>query len=307
MTGRAKEARFAQEAAWVANAARVGRLWRSMAQFISIGLGLLAIIAFTPHMPIRQLLLGLLAGMWLALVVVTVAGFDDPLVRGDMAERWSAEALSSVRGWSVTNGLRFHDGDLDHLVVTPAGVLAVETKHHFRQHDERRRTAQGWSDVAAATRAARKARLLLLSLHAAARNAPVRAVLMIWGSGAPELPDGFKRVQYGDYAEVFVVDGNHPSLWSQLFNAPLLTPIAQDELRDALASFQQEQVAHRERAGKSRFSLCWSAFRDAMCDERSGHAAKKRQKQNMRRRHGTTGTGSRASAATLTPAAASDQ
>src|SRR4051794_30836977 len=133
-----KNRRYPQRIAWAGNARHLGLRWRITAELIGGTALVIAFLALWPHMIFRQGAIGFCLGAVAAAIAISIARFDDPQVRGDLAEQWSAEAFGKVRGWMVVNGLSFQDGDLDHVVVTPSGVLAVETKYRFAQPDKRR-------------------------------------------------------------------------------------------------------------------------------------------------------------------------
>jgi hypothetical protein len=119
-------------------------------------------------------------------IAVAVARPTDPAVRGQWAEEWSVEALRRVKGWLVTRNLPFERYDVDHVVVTPSTVLAVETKYQGRVSNpgfDRRRHLR---ELAAAGDAAKKIRFFLRAkqLH---QSCSVTPVLIVWGPGRPVL------------------------------------------------------------------------------------------------------------------------
>lgn len=77
------------------------------------------------------------AGAWYAAMVGTwLAAFEliDPVGRrwlaGAEGEKWTAEQLRRLRrrGWRVVHNVMLEGGDIDHVVIGPGGVVAVETK-----------------------------------------------------------------------------------------------------------------------------------------------------------------------------------
>jgi hypothetical protein len=110
------------------------------------------------------------------------------LIAGALGEPSTREELeSSVKlgyVWSAVHNVEAGGRDVDHVVLTPSGVLALESKWRFRGADHR------WLTWAAgeAEEAARKARLVLQSKDIEHRT-QVRPVLVIWGGARRELPD----------------------------------------------------------------------------------------------------------------------
>lgn len=265
--------------AWRANARRTGRRWRSYVALVAVAAAYSSVLAVLPGIPLRQGMVGVVLGGVVMTIALSSAGFDDPIMRGAVAERWTEEALAK-RSWPVVSNLMFPDGDIDHLAVTPCGVLAIETKYRYHQSDQRRLAAQRYRDLAAAQRAARKARSLLRS-HDFQHHGTVIPVLVVWGPGSPELPTGYKLVD-----EVYVVDGDHPSLWAHLFSAPLLTRTDRDDLAAALTAFQCRQVTHL--ANHRRHSLrraCWEEFRAGVRESHAARATASARRRAVRRRH----------------------
>lgn len=280
MAGRRKAVRFAQRVAWTGNAHRAGLLWRDVVRLLATEAVVLAVLAAWPRLFLREAVMGFTIGAIVMAVALAVARFDDPQVKGDLAEQWTAESLGTVRGWLATHNLTFYDGDVDHVVVTPSGVLAVETKYRHGQADAGRRAAREHDDLQAARRAGRRTRNVLRSLG---HSVPVTPVLVVWGKGRPTLPEGYRRAD-----DVVVVDGEHPWMWSRLFDAPLVPPATRTAIGAALTDFQYKQIAHAARTQQRRWRECWLSFRDGVCEERAEHALKRARRRNLRRRHAAT-------------------
>lgn len=277
MARRKKPIRFSQRTAWASNAYQLGLRWRDTAKLIAGETAVVLLICLWPGMFLREAFIGFTIGAVAATLAIGVARFDDPQVRGDLAEQWTSESLGKVRGWQVTNSLTFYDGDVDHVAVTPSGVLAVETKYRHRQTDRARLAEQRRNDLAAAGRAARRTENVLRSLG---HSAPVTPVLIVWGKGRAILPEGFKLV-----GDTYVVDGDHPWMWSHLFNAPTVPLDTRTAITAALTEFQRKQIVYAEQHQTSRSRLCWTEFRAGMREERAEHARRRSQRRNLRRRH----------------------
>lgn len=65
----------------------------------------------------------------LAQWVVLASGIG-PTYMGETAERWTAGELRRLQrsGWWLINHFNLDYGDLDHLLIGPAGVFVIETK-----------------------------------------------------------------------------------------------------------------------------------------------------------------------------------
>jgi hypothetical protein len=271
---------YARSKAWQANARQVGRRWRSYAGLLAVAAAVIAVLAIAPDIPLRQGVIGVVIGAVVMMVAIATAGFDDPVMRGDMAEQWTAEAFAKQH-WKIINNLIFTDGDLDHLVIAPCGVLAVETKYRYRQSDPRRLVQQRRRDLEAAQRAGRKTRSLLRS-HQVRQDATVTPILIVWGPGSPDLPAGYRLTS----DDVYVLDGNHPQLWSHLFNAPLLSSERRDSISAAVTQFQQLQTDHAADRTDSLRRLCWNSLRSGFHESRSENADRKERHRTLQRRHG---------------------
>lgn len=277
--GSVKPKRYAKRVAWAGNARQLGRRWRSYLGLAGGAAMFVSFFALWPHMPLRAGLIGFTLGAATAMAALSLVRFDDPQVRGDLAEQWSAEAFGKVRGWQIINGLTFTDGDLDHVVVTPSGVLAVETKYRFQQPDKQRLAAQRRKDLDSAKRAARKTASLLRSKDVG-RSAAVMPVLVVWGKGTPDLPHGFTQVD-----GAYVLDGDHPGLWSHLFNAPLLDPDSRKSIHEALADYQRKQTAWASGHQESLRALCWKEFRAGVVEANQDRKQRLLKRRALRRRH----------------------
>lgn len=152
------------------------------------------------------------------------------------------------------------DGDVDHLVIAPCGVLAVETKYRFAQSDKHRLTQQRHRDLDSARRAARKVSSLLRS-KTIGYDGAVTSVLVVWGPGSPDLSEGFRLVD-----DVYILDGQYSQLWSHLFRAPLLSADKRAWLQDALAAYQRKQHDYTDARTESLRRNCWTEFREGVTE-----------------------------------------
>ncbi len=159
---------------------------------------------------------GLFTGVFASLMVAMVAlGFLlvsglTFQVSGVMGESNTANVLriayrrKYVYGW--IDNLEIDSGDVDHLVVTRAGVLAIDTKWHSHGLNE----AKLESDAIAALACAGRARSILRSVHQ--RRPVVTPLVVVWG--------GNQRDAHGQHhLGVDVVAGRDLKAWLQEWTA----------------------------------------------------------------------------------------
>ena len=108
------------------------------------------------------------------------------LIAGALGESSTLEelerAIKAGHIWSAVHNIEV-GRDVDHLVLCPSGVLALESKWRFRGADDR---WLGWA-TQEATASASKARSVLRS-KGIDHVTDVRPVLVVWGGARRELP-----------------------------------------------------------------------------------------------------------------------
>ena len=175
-------------------------------------------VALTPTSFMRGLIVGLgVAGtagaLWLWIVESTGTA---PTMMGDIGEQWTAQELRRLRrkGWQVVNHVTLTAPDIDHVLVGPGGMFAIETKWSatpWTVDDARIRSA--------AESACRNARRLGLWQNLKpAQVGQVRPVVFLWGAGAGELPESF------EVAGATIVPGHAAEAWRQQLGAGQLAP-----------------------------------------------------------------------------------
>jgi hypothetical protein len=277
-----KQKTFAQRKVLIGNAEHAGRMWRSSAAFLGwvtvavIGIGLV------PFLRWRGLLAGVIIGCAFTLLAMAVMRAGNAQVHGAWAERWSLESLRKVSGWLVTENLPFQDVDVDHVAVTPAAVLAIETKYHGPGYDAATNLKRHRRDLDAAQAAERKVSSYLRSLKLPT-PVPTSAVLMVWGPGRPRLAGGWREED-----RVLVVDADNPELWSHRFAAPLIGGDLRAEIHRRISDYVV--VRHGYQSGKIpplRREMA-EAFRSGSRQEREERRARKELQRSLRRRHRAT-------------------
>jgi hypothetical protein len=265
---------LARRLAWISAARAVGRRWRSYLALLGIAAAAVIALAVVPNLSLRPDFSGITLAAVAVLVVLSIVGSKTPRQDGRLAEQWTLDGLRKLRGWHITDHVPFDRESVDHIVVAPAGVLAVETKYRTRTADSTDSTGseRHQRDLGSADRAAHKVRLLLRAeqLRDAAVVIPV---LMVRGPGAPNLPDGH-RLENG----VRIVDGNHPERWLHLFNEPRLAPGLRRELH---ARFDRFAVKPPQPAAVPVVALpplrreLWREFRAGIAAERDQRRTRK--------------------------------
>ena len=162
---------------------------------------------------------GFVVGVWVGLLpffwnmIVTALGFRHRYMGAD-AEQWTAEELAKLdrRRWSVFHDVLLEDTNIDHVVVGPRRIYAVETKWLGNEPTRYRIKALAGS---AAWRADQLRRAL--QRHGVSRN--VRPIVVLWGPGARELatPQGLSVKS----ANARIVFGLQAESWREEMNAAI--------------------------------------------------------------------------------------
>jgi nuclease-like protein len=111
----------------------VRRRWRVLATAVVIAAAATAVLAALLHSDFqRGFVIGTaFAGTSGALTVLVMqAAGTAPTTMGAIAEQWTASELRPLRraGWRIINHVALQKWDIDHVLVGPGGVIAVETK-----------------------------------------------------------------------------------------------------------------------------------------------------------------------------------
>ena len=189
---------------------------------------------------------GVPALLWNFVVQATGTGSS---MMGEQAELWTASELRKNREDRLLNHISLAYGDIDHLVVGPRGVVAVETKWSSQPWDER----DGPNRIrAAALQVTQECRRLNLWTPFRSAGIEARPLVVLWGHGVR----GWSEVERVRIVEgVTVVSGYVLRDWMRERRAQALD-LAQVELVvDALTA----QVERRDRADRERAPMPRSA------------------------------------------------
>jgi len=134
------------------------------------------------------------------IVMVTGTG---PLMMGELAEQWTASELRKLRkdGWRLVNHFSLTEGDMDHVLVGPGGIVVLETKWSAHAWDDSWHTdriAHAASSVSASA-----GRLRLWQPIKALGVPSPRSGVLLWGGPAdamPNQPEGTALLLHGSHA-----------------------------------------------------------------------------------------------------------
>lgn len=164
------------------------RLWSSLLASYGLLMAGLA-VAEAGHPVARAAMLGALATAAAGTLVFGLVLVDGTLMArlGRMAEEAVGDELRGTPGvYGVVSNLPFEYCDVDHVVLAPVGVLAVEVK---QIHGLRRGvSAARWAGMLEQARAG--ARRTTAVLHQHGLDLQAWPVLVVAGAAAPELPGG---------------------------------------------------------------------------------------------------------------------
>jgi hypothetical protein len=231
------------------------RHWWVLALFACFVVGLSIALARFENLFSRWIDPGLVTGFILGTgvatavaMVVTLLGMDGgrSYREGLEAESWTASALNRLRkdGWFVLHDLEFEGRNVDHVLIGPRGVVAVETKLRNEEwtitgasiEDTHHRPIRWVGELVGQT--ARQARTLRSLLFAGGVRTDVRPVLVLWGRGITGAPtvtiDG-----------VLVGLGKHIDDW---FDQVRSIPLSDEQVRLARRAVERRKA--KEGVGK---------------------------------------------------------
>lgn len=208
--------------------------WRPLALLVVGAAAVIAVLALVTDGYFLGLAQGLILTAAVALgtriwLLSSDTSVDDTQAEAEDASRdalRSAARSGHVLGW--VDHLEIASGEIDHLVITPHGPLAVDTAWHS---NDRSRT-QVSSHIGAASQAAVRARNVLRAID---HRPEVTPVVVVWGPGQDSL--GQPRL----IGDVHLVAGRDLASW---LSARAAAPPTWDRLQarqvlDSLEAFKQ--------------------------------------------------------------------
>lgn len=184
---------------------------------------------------LRGFLVGadLIATLALNAFYVVMATGTGPRIMGGNAEQWTAEGLRVLRkhGYAVIHHTGLYVGDIDHVLIGPGGVFAVETKWSATEWDFTR--ANHWV-TSASGQVTRNARALALVLkpHGITHVEPV---LVLWGKAGAQLSKSGSPIQRTTDG-VVALPGERLEQWALGRPRGVLTDLQVKSISDELAA-----------------------------------------------------------------------
>jgi hypothetical protein len=202
-----------------------------------------ALLLVTRNSRFGWFLVGLMVGLYAAMVIAVITIRTYNFTSGALAEASTSEILRKQRGWYVIDNVPFERFDVDHVAIAPGGVLSVETKYIGSG-------AEDWLDqrIEAAARQARdaseKARKLIA--HQLKRELPVSALVVLWGAG---VSDAFYEVVRVN--DVPVVHGDHARSHLDQWNVGKLSRRDAREIGRDIEIWVERRDQHDDAVGRA--------------------------------------------------------
>ncbi len=160
----------------------------------------------------------LVVPLWIVSLVVVGRPGSAAWARGADAEEWTRSALRRALGrrYVIVHDIQLGSGNIDHVVIGPAGVFVVETKWS----GERWASPEGASRIDTARKQAKDgARRVQRALDAAGVVALPRPVVVLWGGGTRDwTPNrrswGACKAMYPRFRERRFDPGRPPLAWA---------------------------------------------------------------------------------------------
>jgi len=214
---------------------------------IAAGYAVLTALVVALSRPFRGFVAGAATAsfFWIVWVLVDSPSSESKSLGGE-AEIWTSNGLRRLRraGWTVIDHVPFEERNVDHVLVGPSGVIAVESKYSsgpWQIVGDELRGPVG-DPIGQAREGARKIRLLLQSELIGVR-VPVAAALAVWGPAQRQMKGG--RAVRG----VWLLVGSESQEWARQIPArpDELSPEAVEEILQGLRSFirLREEAAGR--------------------------------------------------------------
>ena len=186
---------------------------------------------------------GLASACWfLASMVDEGAGTKNHRL-GGRGEEWTSDALRKLRrrGWHLIEHVPLAHGDVDHVLIGPGGVYAIETKTTTRPRAWNVDKPDHWlkEAVAQARHRAERVQRMLLERETSVRT-DVRPLLVLWGpmQGTTEEVNGVRVVHGSDLPD-----------WREGLSCDALDPDAIERAASGLERFVAMRDTHIRATG----------------------------------------------------------
>lgn len=224
------------------------RLWRQILVLVAVWLAASVGFVLAPTYPaFRAGAIGFLTAALLGIIfwMLFVSSGSYGWYLGKLGEEATAEAVCGPsrrrQGWRLVNGLAFGGiGDVDHVLIGPGGVFAIESKYTTspcKLTDDGVDGICGREPVAQALRGAEKVQKMLR--HGPGRfDVTLTPLVVIWGRGRITFAEGCELV-----SEVLVCDGPQSDRWLEHLPRATLDQATVDAIeRELLAYLERHEV-----------------------------------------------------------------
>lgn len=224
----------------------VTRLWRPILVLVAIWFTASIGFAVAPTFAaLRGFAIGFLTAAFVAVVVwlVFVSSGSYGWHLGKLGEEATAEAVCGPfrrrQGWRMVNGLPFSGlGDIDHVLIGPGGVWAIESKYTTspcQVLDGGVDGIYGREPITQARRGAEKVQKMLR--HGPERfDVTVHPVVVIWGRGRVRFDQGWMLV-----GDVLLCDGPESDLWLKELDRETLDQATAEAVEATLLTYLERQ------------------------------------------------------------------
>jgi hypothetical protein len=199
---------------------------------ITVGVCLLELFVVPGHGEYSAFIAGTVVASTAWALVLRLLIDTERVTKGVAGEALTRELVDAVPQWLAVHDLPLAGRNIDHVVITPLAVLAIETKWWGEAspvvHAQRR--------AAATTQAERNARTLkhLLASRDLGFELPVWPVVMTWGPGAEPTELG----------HVDVVAGEAPQAWIAAYQTGAIHGRLAADAHAALLAYQARYDQH---------------------------------------------------------------
>lgn len=217
---------------------------------LAVALAAVDVVAFRRLEPVAPVAAGVVVGVsatafcWSVVWLLWVSSGLAQRLQGTLADDWTGEALHRLRlrgNWHLVPAVHTGGERVDHVLVCPAGVVAVEAKW----------SVQPWvaDDVSrAAERAAVAASGVERLVRTVRADLPVRAAIVVWGPASRALVR--RQVPMGRHL-VDLVPAHEVKAWSRGLRLGPVEPAVSAEVAAAVEAYaaQRAEPVARPSAG----------------------------------------------------------
>lgn len=199
LASRDRVGRYVRDLIWKAVRSFVRRHWKMLLILLFYPLAIALILSLFMRGAERWLFIGAvgISGPWMVVILIILWSGVASQLMGLEGESYTADVLRKFRhaGWVLVNGIVIKSGDIDHVVIGPAGVLVIESKWSHDMwpagKDERSFMADRLSRAISQARQNRSD--VEWRFGKSLQGARVRAICVLWSSQDTSMnPDWFE-------------------------------------------------------------------------------------------------------------------